>query len=131
MTTVVTEERSYRGDDLPGLGENDPAPDYSDGRLTVRPSDFVVIADGEHLKLTPLELSLLAALTRHEGAVRTRSQLIRDAWGAGPSVSARNVDFRIKHLRDKLREAIPDVAYIHTHAGIGYRFSPQPTERDG
>ena len=120
------EDRSYLAEDLPGLGENDPAPDYTDGRLTVRPRDFVVLADDEHLLLTPLELALLAALTRSEGAVRTRSQLIKAAWGPGGPVSARNVDVRIKALRDKLREAIPDVEYIHTHAGIGYRFDPKP-----
>ena len=131
MTVAMTEERSYRGDDLPGLGDNDPAPDYTDGRLTVRPRDFVALADGEHLRLTPLELALLATLTRHEGAVRTRSQLIKAAWGPGPTVIARSVDYRVKALRDKLREAIPDVAYIHTHAGIGYRFSPESTDGDG
>jgi DNA-binding response OmpR family regulator len=120
------EDRSYSGEDLPGLGDNNPAPDYDDGRLEVRPADFVALGDGENLQLTPLELALLAELTRHEGAVRTRAQLIRSAWGPGPPIGARAVDVRVKHLRDKLNEQIPDVVYIHTHAGIGYRFEPRP-----
>jgi DNA-binding response OmpR family regulator len=124
--SMLMEERSYRGEDLPGLGDNDPAPDYGDGRLEVRPAAFVAVADGEDLQLTPLELALLAELTRHDGAVRTRKQLIAAAWGPGPPVGARNVDVRIKRLRDKLAEHIPEVDYIHTHAGIGYRFQPRP-----
>jgi DNA-binding response OmpR family regulator len=47
-------------------------------------------------------------------------------WGREATVSARNVDLRVMRLRDKLAERIPDVAYIHTHAGIGYRFTPEP-----
>ncbi len=120
------EDRSYSGEDLPGLGENDPAPDYDDGRLEVRPADFVALGDGENLELTPLELALLAELVRRQGAVRTRAQLIDAAWGPGPPIGARAVDVRVKCLREKLNQRIPDVAYIHTHAGIGYRFDPRP-----
>ena len=116
------EDRSYSGEDLPGLGENDPAPDYSDDQLQIRPAQFVARADGENLELTPLELAVLAELTRHQGAVRTRAQLIKAAWGPGPTVGARTVDVRVKRLRDKISERISDVDYIHTHAGIGYRF---------
>jgi DNA-binding response OmpR family regulator len=125
MSTLM-EDRSYRGEDLPGLGENDPAPGYSDDRLQIRPAEFVALADGENLELTPLELAVLAELTRHQGAVRTRAQLIRAAWGPGPTIGARTVDVRVKHLRDKIGERIRDVEYIHTHAGIGYRFDPRP-----
>lgn len=124
MSTLM-EDRSYLGEDLPGLGENEPAPDYTDGRLVVRPSDFVAVGDGENLELTPLELALLAELTRHPGAVRTRKHLIKAAWRPGPPIAARSVDVRVKRLRDKLSERIPDISYIHTHAGIGYRFEPR------
>ena len=86
----------------------------------------MALADGENLELTPLELAVLAELTRHEGAVRTRAQLIKAAWGPGPAVGARTVDVRVKRLRDKISERIPDVDYIHTHAGIGYRFDRRP-----
>jgi DNA-binding response OmpR family regulator len=122
----MAQERRYRAEEMHGLGDNDPAPDYTDGRLEVRPRDFVALADGEHLDLTPLELALLAELTRYEGAVRTRNQLLDSVWGPDATVSARNVDLRVMRLRDKLAERIPDVAYIHTHAGIGYRFTPKP-----
>src|SRR5438093_507876 len=98
------EDRSYLGENLPGLGENDPAPEYTDGRLVVRPGDFVALGDGENLELTPLELALLAELTRQPGAVRTRKQLIKAAWGPGPPITARSADVRVKRLRDKLGE---------------------------
>jgi DNA-binding response OmpR family regulator len=129
--STAAREPSHRGETLPGLGANDPAPDYTDGRLSVRPRDFIALADGEVLRLTPLELGLLAALIRSRDAVRTRAQVIEATWGPGARVGARNVDTRIKRLRDKLREATPEVDYIHTHPGIGYRFGPERVNCDG
>jgi DNA-binding response OmpR family regulator len=35
----------------------------------------------------------------------------------------------VRKVRHKLAEAAPSWAYIHTHFGIGYRFSPERTTR--
>jgi DNA-binding response OmpR family regulator len=37
----------------------------------------------------------------------------------------RSVDVFVRKLRHKLAQAAPDWAFIHTHFGIGYRFSPE------
>jgi hypothetical protein len=37
----------------------------------------------------------------------------------------RSVDVFVRKLRQKLRVASPDWSYIHTHFGVGYRFSPE------
>jgi DNA-binding response OmpR family regulator len=39
--------------------------------------------------------------------------------------SDRSVDVYVSRLRSKLAAALPDAKLIRTHAGIGYRFSPE------
>jgi DNA-binding winged helix-turn-helix (wHTH) protein len=38
----------------------------------------------------------------------------------------RSVDVFVRKLRQKLRAISPTWSYIHTHFGVGYRFSPEP-----
>jgi hypothetical protein len=38
----------------------------------------------------------------------------------------RSVDVFVRKLRQKLERASPEWRYIHTHFGIGYRFSAEP-----
>jgi DNA-binding winged helix-turn-helix (wHTH) protein len=40
----------------------------------------------------------------------------------------RSVDVFVRKLRSKLERASPGWRYIHTHFGIGYRFSPEPAD---
>jgi hypothetical protein len=40
----------------------------------------------------------------------------------------RSVDVFVRKLRQKLEKVSPDWRYIHTHFGVGYRFTP---EREG
>jgi DNA-binding response OmpR family regulator len=107
-----------------GLGTTDPAPDYDDGRLCVRPRDYLALADGAVLPLTVQDLALLAALTRNAGRVITRQDLREAAWEE--DVNARAVDTAVARLRSKLAGALPEISYIHTHFRIGYRFAPEP-----
>jgi DNA-binding response OmpR family regulator len=41
-----------------------------------------------------------------------------------PEEHAALVDVYVSRLRSKLGKALPDTPLIHTHNGIGYRFSP-------
>ena len=43
----------------------------------------------------------------------------------------RSVDVFVRKLRQKLEKASPDWRYIHTHFGVGYRFSPEPAVAEG
>jgi DNA-binding response OmpR family regulator len=46
-------------------------------------------------------------------------------WGRDYRKSDRSVDVYVGRLRAKLDRALPGRRFIHTHTGIGYRFSPQ------
>jgi DNA-binding response OmpR family regulator len=98
------------------------------GELEIRPSEGLVLASGRALTLSVREFELLVAMARRQGAIITREQLYRDAWGSGLRAGDRSVDVYVSKLRSKLEAALPDRRFIHTHPGFGYRFQPQSSQ---
>jgi DNA-binding response OmpR family regulator len=94
------------------------------GRLEIRPEEHAALVDGRPLSLTMRELQLLVCLARHPQRIMTRSELFAEVWGSEPRREDRSVDVYVSRLRAKLAEALPEAQLIHTHNGIGYRFSP-------
>jgi DNA-binding response OmpR family regulator len=101
----------------------DPANVYA-GRLEVRPGEHAALVDGRPLLLTVRELQLLSELAHNAERVMTREQLFEAVWGRPYRRSDRSVDVYIGRLRAKLARALPGRRFIHTHVGLGYRFSP-------
>ncbi len=93
------------------------------GDLEIRPGEFVALARGKPLRLTVRELDLLTALAERRDRIVSREELYWAVWEEQYRKSDRSVDVYIARLRQKLDEAIPGSAYIHTHFGFGYRFS--------
>jgi DNA-binding response OmpR family regulator len=93
-------------------------------RLEIRPNEHAALVDGRPLGLTRRELQLLITLADHPQRIMTREELYAAAWGRPPRDGDRSVDVYVSRLRSKLGEALPDRCLIHTHSGIGYRFSP-------
>lgn len=90
----------------------------------MRPSDHAALVDGRPLQLTVRELELLTALAQNAERVMTREQLYRVVWKRAFRESDRSVDVYVARLRTKLDRALPGRRFIHTHTGMGYRFSP-------
>jgi DNA-binding response OmpR family regulator len=107
--------------EMPGA---DLAPVHA-GRLEVRPADHAALVDGRPLQLTVRELQLLTQLAHNAERVMTREELYRAVWGRAYRPSDRSVDVYVGRLRAKLDQALPGRQYLHTHTGIGYRFSLQ------
>jgi DNA-binding response OmpR family regulator len=101
----------------------DQTPVYA-GRLEIRPADHAALVDGRPLVLTVRELQLLTELAHNAERVMTRADLYEAVWGRSYKKSDRSVDVYIGRLRAKLGRALPGRRFIHTHTGIGYRFSP-------
>lgn len=95
------------------------------GRLEIRPDEHAALVDGRPLSLTRRELALLSTLAAHPQRILTREQLYSEVWGRIPSRSDRSVDVYVSRLRAKLEAALPELQLIHTHTGLGYRFSPE------
>jgi DNA-binding response OmpR family regulator len=94
------------------------------GRLESRPEEHAALVDGRPLSLTMRELQLLVTLSDHPQRIMTREELFAAVWGSEPRPDDRSVDVYVSRLRAKLGEALPGQQLIHTHNGIGYRFSP-------
>jgi DNA-binding response OmpR family regulator len=94
------------------------------GQLEIRPDEHAALVDGHPLSLTVREFQLLIELASHEDRILTRAELYRSVWGGHLPERDRSIDVYVSRLRRKLAEAIPDQRFIHTHAGIGYRFFP-------
>ncbi len=92
--------------------------------LEIRPEEHTALVDGRPLSLTMRELQLLAALAARPQRILTREELYDEVWGRKLRHSDRSVDVYVSRLRTKLAEAMPGRKLIHTHNGIGYRFSP-------
>jgi DNA-binding response OmpR family regulator len=95
------------------------------GRLEIRPEEHAALVDGRPLSLTVRELQLLVTLSAHPQRIMTREELFAEVWGRQARSDDRSVDVYVSRLRAKLGEALPEMCLIHTHNGIGYRFSPE------
>ena len=93
------------------------------GDLEIRPHQYIAFTRGRPLQLTVRELDLLTALAERCDRIVSREELYQEVWEEPYRKSDRSVDVYVARLRQKLDEAIPGCAYIHTHFGFGYRLS--------
>lgn len=100
--------------------EEQKSSSYEDGRLMIDFADMRVVCDGEQVKLTRKEFSLLTILARSSGRVATRQQLLDEVWGYEHYGDSRTLDVHVRRLRQKLG-ACGDC--IETVIGVGYRFT--------
>lgn len=77
---------------------------------------------GMPLALTVTEFTLLSALARHPGHVKTRAQLLQEGYPYDAYVGERTVDSHVKRLRRKLLAADPACDALETVYGLGYRW---------
>ena len=105
-------------------GDNGRLEPVRAGRLEIRPADHAALVDGRPLSLTVRELQVLTELAHNVNRVITREQLYARVWERDYRKSDRSVDVYVGRLRAKLGQALPGRRFIHTHTGIGYRFSP-------
>jgi len=82
----------------------------------------VTLADSSVIRLTGLESRLLYLLMSHPGWVFETENIVARVWGhygVGDSVLLKNVIYR---LRRKIEPDASKPRYIHTEAGVGYKF---------
>lgn len=101
------------------------------GNLELRPEEMQALVGGARVGLTVREFQVLAALAAREDRVLRRAEIYRQVWGGEMKHRDRAVDVFVRKVRTKLAEAAPGWVYIHTHFGIGYRFSPEPIHPSG
>jgi DNA-binding response OmpR family regulator len=96
------------------------------GNVEIRPAEFQVLIEERRVGLTVREFELFMLLAERLDAVVQRPEIYSLMWGGEMPRRDRSVDVLIRRVRAKLEQVAPEWRYIHTHFGIGYRFSPEP-----
>ncbi|MGV0111081.1 response regulator transcription factor [Arthrobacter sp. CP30] len=99
--------------------------------LALDASARTVVVDGRDLLLTRSEFDLLHEMLRSNGAVRTKSDLVRvvrgDYYGEDTYISdsdERAIEVHVGNLRRKLEEDPKSPRWLQTVRGVGYRLTP-------
>lgn len=101
--------------------------------LVVDSENHIVQLDGEELALTPIEYSVLNALTARSNVEISNEELSQISMGVGFAESNRALASHVKNLRKKLGDEVKNPLWIKTVHGFGYRFlgvdeTPAPRE---
>jgi DNA-binding response OmpR family regulator len=91
------------------------------GSLALDTHRFTAAWKGSPLRLTVTEFRILHALARQPGYVRTREQLLAEAFPQDSYMSDRTIDCHIRRIRAKLEEVDEGYDGIETLYGLGYR----------
>ena len=93
--------------------------------LEIRPGEYEVLADGKRVGLTVREFQTFMVLAERPDRVVTRPEIYSLVWGGQMTYRDRSVDVFVRKVRRKLEAVSSGWVYIHTHFGVGYRFSPE------
>jgi two-component system phosphate regulon response regulator PhoB len=106
------------------------APQLAEGAIEIAglhldPAAHRVSAGDLDIQLWTTEFRLLRFFMTHPGRIFSRARLLDEIWGHDACVDERNVDVRIRRLRQELAPAGHDTL-IETVRGLGYRFRAGP-----
>ncbi len=104
------------------LRRSGPQPTASQQPLQLDHAGRSASANGRPLSLTDVEFRLLEHMSARPGRVWSRAQLLDQVYPDQREVSDRAIDSHIKNLRKKLESAAPQMRWIHSVYGVGYRF---------
>jgi len=92
------------------------------GHMTLDDTRHICRWKDKDLSLTVTEYLMVKSLVLNPGHVKSRDQLITDAYGENIFVDDRTVDTHIKRIRKKFRDLDDDFDAIETLYGVGYRY---------
>lgn len=95
----------------------DTAPDVLNVHgIEINRDRYLVIHEGEEIRLPRKEFELLHFFASHPGKVFTRQDLLDAVWGRDVYVVDRTVDVHVRKIREKLGNDL-----IETVTGVGYK----------
>lgn len=94
---------------------------FANGRLTVNVEGREVRMDGEVVRLTPTEFSLVLHLAQNSGKLVTHADLLSRLWGEEYSEATDYLKVHVMHLRRKLGDDAGNPTVILTERSVGYK----------
>ncbi len=94
---------------------------FRSGRLEVDLARRVVRVEGNEVRLTATEYSLLRLLVQHAGKVLTQGHIMREVWGPKREDQTHYLRVYMTRLRDKIEADPSHPSLVITEPGVGYR----------
>ena len=91
------------------------------GKVTVYPNRFELERNGERLKLTAKELSLLSLLFARRGSAVSRGEILQQVWDLHPETRTRVVDTFVLRLRKLIEPDPKSPEFLLSVRSFGYR----------
>lgn len=91
------------------------------GELTIDYDNYAIYKNDKKIDLTKKEYELLVYLSKNNGRVLSRDQLLNGIWQFDFDGDTRIVDVHIGKLREKIEGNPKSPKYIHTVRGFGYK----------
>ncbi|MBS1584132.1 MAG: response regulator [Bacteroidetes bacterium] len=101
--------------------QGDITPAIVIGNLEIDLALRTVKKNGESIKLTSTEYTLLSLFAKNEGKVLTHHYLLREVWGPGFINQSQYLRVFIAQLRKKIEDDPNRPEYLVTESGVGYR----------
>jgi two-component system KDP operon response regulator KdpE len=92
------------------------------GDLTIDLAAKMVRRDGQQVRLTPTEWSILELLARNRGKLVGRTELLHHIWGPTERKETSYLRVYLGQLRQKLERDPAHPRHLITEVGMGYRF---------
>lgn len=102
-------------------GSSSSSPILKWGELCLDPSTYEVSYEGQNLRLTPKEYSLLELLLRNGRRILSRRVILEHIWSLENPPEEDTIKAHIKSLRQKLRAVGAPDDFIETVHSVGYR----------
>jgi DNA-binding response OmpR family regulator len=100
------------------------------GPLTVDVGRKEIRVRDQDVPVTRIEFALFEQLCRRPAEVCARTQLLEEVWGPNWVGDTHVVDVHLSNLRRKLQQLAPEIRFIHTVRGVGFRLSSDLTRYD-
>ncbi|MDE5804506.1 MAG: response regulator transcription factor [Lachnospiraceae bacterium] len=91
------------------------------GELSINDDTKEVFVDGEPVKLTPIEYSILLLLVKNPGRVFSINQIYESIWNEEAIGADNTVAVHIRHIREKIEINPREPKYLKVVWGVGYK----------
>lgn len=94
----------------------------SHGPFRINTRTRVLEKNGQRVRLTQIEYSLMLLFMTHPGTALSRSDILARVWGEGYFGEEKVVDVNVRRLRIKIEDNPTEPEYITTVWGYGYKW---------
>lgn len=102
---------------------------YQVGGLIVNDENKQVSVDGELVKMTPIEYSILRLLVKNRGKVFSSNEIYENIWNEEAIGVDNTIAVHIRHIREKIEINPKEPRYLKVVWGVGYKVENDYAEK--